>query len=132
MGSDTKIYGVGANTLGELITTGTGVVTTWTAIQDGSGNDLTGVIQLSTSHTSEEWAGAAVVTVGATPSDPNLLYTWGLNNNNSLGQMGQYKTQQFHRHLMLEQMILFPQVLEVMQLHFSIEQVVVPFVLLGI
>ncbi|SHJ17219.1 Alpha-tubulin suppressor, partial [Algibacter luteus] len=85
LGSDTKIYGVGANTLGELITTGTGNVNTWTAIQAAGGGDFVGVIQLSTSHTSEEWAGASAITAGPTSSDPNLLYTWGLNNTNSLG-----------------------------------------------
>ena len=87
LGTDTKIYGVGDNTLGEIIS-GSGVVTSWTAIQDGLGADFTGAIQLSTSHTSEEWAGAAVLAEGALPSDPYVLYTWGLNNNNSLGQGG--------------------------------------------
>tara|TARA_R110002096_G_scaffold433138_1_gene651411 strand:- start:454 stop:1692 length:1239 start_codon:yes stop_codon:yes gene_type:complete len=88
LGSDTKIYGIGDNTIGEIITTGTGVVTSWTAIQAAGGGDFVGVIQLSSSHTSEEWAGASVITAGATSSDPNLLYTWGLNNSNSLGQGG--------------------------------------------
>ncbi|WP_245925730.1 Ig-like domain-containing protein, partial [Algibacter marinivivus] len=85
LGVDAKVYGVGANTIGEIITTGTGNVNTWTAIQASGGGDLTDVIQISTSHTSEEWAGASIITTGATASDPNILYTWGLNNNNSLG-----------------------------------------------
>lgn len=88
LGTDTKVYGVGDNTLAELITTGSGFVTSWTAIQDGSGSDFTGAIQLSTSHTSEEWAAAAVLTEGPTPSDTNRIYTWGWNNNNSIGQGG--------------------------------------------
>ncbi len=88
LGTDTKIYGVGANTAGELITTGTGVVTTWTTIQASGGGDFTGALYLATSHTSEQYAGAAVITQGATTTDPNILYTWGVNNTNSLGQGG--------------------------------------------
>ncbi|WP_138433083.1 DUF7507 domain-containing protein, partial [Winogradskyella algicola] len=89
LATDTKVYGVGDNTLGELITTGSGVVTSWTAIQDNSGmSDLTGVIQLSTTHTSEEWAAAAVLVEPALPSDPYIIYSWGWNNQNSIGQGG--------------------------------------------
>ena len=88
LATDTKVYGVGDNTLGELITTGSGVVPSWTAIQDGSGSDITGVLQLSTTHTSEEWSAAAILVEGAIPSDPYLIYTWGWNNQNSIGQGG--------------------------------------------
>ena len=79
LGEDTKVYGVGSNTLGEIITTGTGNVSTWTAIQDGLGNDLENVLVLETSHTSEEYSGAAVITPGLNPGDTNLLYVWGDN-----------------------------------------------------
>ena len=40
VGADTKVYGVGDNTDGGIITTGTGVVNTWTAIQDVVGGVL--------------------------------------------------------------------------------------------
>jgi len=43
LGTDTKIYGVGNNTDGELITTGTGNVNVWTTIKNNSGTDFTGV-----------------------------------------------------------------------------------------
>jgi len=36
--------------------------------------------------TSEDYPGASVITAGATPSSPKLLYTWGESNNNSIGQ----------------------------------------------
>ncbi|NQY67575.1 MAG: hypothetical protein HRT72_07620, partial [Flavobacteriales bacterium] len=78
LGTDQKVYGVGDNTDGEIITTGIGVVSSWVAIQDATGSaDLTDVLFLATSHTSEDYPGAAVITAGATPDDPNLLYTWG-------------------------------------------------------
>ncbi len=86
LGADEKLYGVGYNTAGEIITSGTGVIDTWTAIQDGSGSDLTGVLYMATSHTSEEWSGAAIITSGATATDPNIIYTWGSNNTSSIGQ----------------------------------------------
>ncbi len=86
LGTDTKVYGVGANTTGEIITTGTGVVTTWTAIEISAGTDLTGALYLATSHTSEQYASAGIITAGATSSDPNILYTWGINNTSSIGQ----------------------------------------------
>ncbi len=86
LGADTKVYGVGANTTGEIITTGTGVVTTWTAIEISAGTDLTGALYLATSQTSEQYAGAGIITAGPTPSDPNILYTWGINNTSSIGQ----------------------------------------------
>ncbi|WP_417370123.1 hypothetical protein [Flavobacterium beibuense] len=85
LGADTKIYGIGANTAYGLITNGTGIVTSWTAIQAASGGDFTGALQIATSHTSEQHAGAAVLTAGATPGSTNLLYTWGRNSSNSIG-----------------------------------------------
>ncbi|MCB0448346.1 MAG: hypothetical protein KDD03_12725, partial [Gelidibacter sp.] len=88
LGTDTKIYGVGDNTAGEIITTGTGVVTTWTAIQASGGGDFIGALYIATSHTSEQFAGAAVITAGANLGDPNILYTWGINNTDSIGQGG--------------------------------------------
>ncbi|MBT6029215.1 MAG: hypothetical protein HOH13_02830, partial [Crocinitomicaceae bacterium] len=87
LGVDTKIYGVGNNTDGEIITTGTGVVNVWTAVQDGSGSDFIGAINLATSHTSEDYPGVAVITAGSIPASAptNLLYTWGQNETNSIG-----------------------------------------------
>ncbi|AUC80835.1 Calx-beta domain-containing protein [Lacinutrix sp. Bg11-31] len=88
LGSDTKIYGVGHNTDGELITSASNLVNTWTAVQASGGGDFVGAIQLSTSHTSEEHAGASVITAGATASDTNILYTWGISSSSSLGHGG--------------------------------------------
>ncbi|MBT6745600.1 MAG: hypothetical protein HOB26_03515, partial [Flavobacteriales bacterium] len=83
LGTDKKVYGVGDNTDGQIITTGTGVVSTWTAIQDASGtSDLTNVLFLATSHTSEDYPGAAVIVESIPPF--NTILTWGQNETNSI------------------------------------------------
>ena len=85
LGTDKKVYGVGANTDGKIINEVTTNVTSWTAIQKSAGVDLTGVLLLSSSHTSEEHAGAAVVVEadGTSGGFPYIL-AWGTNNLNSL------------------------------------------------
>jgi alpha-tubulin suppressor-like RCC1 family protein len=86
LGTDTKIYGVGNNTDGELITSGTANVNVWTTIKNSSGTDFTGALFLATTNTSEDYPAAAVITAGATIGVPKILYTWGENNTNSIGQ----------------------------------------------
>ena len=85
LGSDKKLYGVGANTLGKLINTETGNVSNWEAVKLDATTDLTGVRQISSTHTSEEWSGAAVlVEPTATSGGKPVIYVWGHNNQNSL------------------------------------------------
>ncbi|WP_347174382.1 T9SS type A sorting domain-containing protein [Polaribacter uvawellassae] len=78
LGTDKKVYGVGDSTSSSIINTATGNVNTWTAIQISSGVDLTGVIYLATSHTSEQYAGAAVIVEGnGASNNKGILYSWG-------------------------------------------------------
>jgi hypothetical protein len=85
LGSDQKVYGVGDNTSGKIIDTGTGNVDTWTAIKKDANNDLTGVLQLSTSHGSEQHAGAAVIVeADGTSNGLPFILVWGENDTNSL------------------------------------------------
>ncbi|MCL7754255.1 T9SS type A sorting domain-containing protein [Polaribacter sp. Z022] len=85
LGTDKKVYGVGANTDGKLINESTGDVATWTAIKKDATTDLTGVVLLSSSHTSEEWSGAAVVVEADAYSNGfPFIMAWGQNNLNSL------------------------------------------------
>jgi hypothetical protein len=79
LGADGKVYGIGENTSGRIITTATGNVETWTAIQADGGGDLTDVIYLATSHTSEEYAGAAVITAPIPTSNGfGIIKVWGI------------------------------------------------------
>ena len=85
LGDNKKVYGVGANTLGKIIDTGTGNVNTWTTIKKDATTDLTGVRQLTTSHTSEEWSGVGVIVEpDITSNGLPYIYVWGHNDLNSL------------------------------------------------
>jgi hypothetical protein len=74
LGSDGKVYGMGYDGAGELITNTGAFVSDWLVVQDNLGNDITDVVFLSTSDNSEELATAAIIT---TTASTNNLYTWG-------------------------------------------------------
>ncbi|WP_139956875.1 T9SS type A sorting domain-containing protein [Flavicella sediminum] len=80
LGTDKKVYGIGESTSEQIINSATSSVNSWTAIQKSAGVDLTGVIYLATSHTSEEYASAAVIVEGNEASNnKGILYSWGDN-----------------------------------------------------
>jgi len=84
LGSDGKVYGIGYDGAGELISNTGAFVNDWTAVQDALGNDVTNVVFLATSDTSEEYASAAIIT--SVPGTNNVLYTWGESNLDNIGQ----------------------------------------------
>ena len=94
LGADKKIYGVGHNTSEQIINSTTGAVLNWIPIVDSLGSDLENVLQLSTNHTSEQYASAAVITQGATPADKRVLLTWGSDSYGNIGH-GDLGTVQF-------------------------------------
>jgi gliding motility-associated-like protein len=85
LGTDGKVYGIGHNSVGEIITTGTGWVSNWTPIvgPGGTGN-LENVLFLTASDNSEEHASAGVI-VNHPSYTQHVAYVWGDNDTYSLG-----------------------------------------------
>lgn len=83
--SDTRIYGIGSNTSEKVITETTSDVTSWTAITTDGTTPIENVLQIATNHTSEQYASAAAIVQGENSGDPNVLYTWGSNDEGNIG-----------------------------------------------
>jgi len=85
LGSDGKVYGIGYNSVGEIITTGTGWISNWTSITGPGGTGtLENVLFLTASDNTEEHASAGVI-VNHPSYTQNVAYVWGDNDTNSLG-----------------------------------------------
>jgi gliding motility-associated-like protein len=85
LGTNGKVYGIGQNSIGEIITTGTGWVSNWTSITGPGGTGtLENVLFLTASDNTEEHASAGVI-VNHPSYTQNVAYVWGDNDTNSLG-----------------------------------------------
>ena len=85
LGSDGRVYGLGYNGVGEIITSGSGWVSNWTAIAGvGGTGTLSNVVFLTSSDNSEEYPSVGVI-VNDGVSATNTAYVWGLNDYYSLG-----------------------------------------------
>jgi gliding motility-associated-like protein len=84
LGSDGKVYGIGENGNGNIITSNGSWVNNWTAIAGPGGTGtLSNVVFLITSDNTEEYPSAGVIVNDGNPT--NKAYVWGLNDTYSLG-----------------------------------------------
>ena len=84
LGSDGKVYGIGENGNGHIISSNLSWVNTWSSIAGpGGSGTLSNVVFLTTSDNSEEYPSAGVIVNDGSPT--NKAYVWGLNDTYSLG-----------------------------------------------
>jgi hypothetical protein len=85
LGSDGRVYGIGYNSDGGIITSGTSWVSNWTTITGPGGTGtLENVLFLTASDNTEEYASAGVI-VDHPSHTQHVAYVWGQNDTYSLG-----------------------------------------------